>query len=265
MHLLSIRTLRNCVCTAACLFAAAAAFAEDFRIETRIFVGQKTEDEKPVSQSTTLFRAGAVYDFLAEPAQAAVFRKATGGKPGRFILLDWTHEIQTEFTTDQLARFSDKVRNMAATHSDPFVKHASNPKFDEEFEPDSGKLVLASYWESYTVATGPAEHADALPEYREFLDWYARLNALLHPGLPPEPRLRLNEALARRRVLPLSVELTRAGSEEPIRAEHQFTWRLSRDDMQRIDDVATALASFRKVENEAFLKTTQPAAPKDAN
>ena len=59
------------------------AFAEGFRIETQIFVG---EDEQPVSETTTLFLEGVVYDFLKSPAQTAVFRKPGGGKPGRFIL-----------------------------------------------------------------------------------------------------------------------------------------------------------------------------------
>jgi hypothetical protein len=55
------------------------------------------------------------------------------------------------------------------------------------------------------------------------------------------------------------VELTRAGEKEPLRAEHNFTWRLSQDDMKRIDEVRASLASYRIVTNEEFQRSTQVA------
>jgi hypothetical protein len=42
-----------------------------------------------------------------------------------------------------------------------------------------------------------------------------------------------------------------------LRAEHTFTWRLSNEDVQRIDDVRASLASYRAVPNEEFLRSTQ--------
>jgi hypothetical protein len=90
------------------------------------------------------------------------------------------------------------------------------------------------------------------------LDFYTQLNTLLAAGsLPPEPRLRLNAVLARRKVVPIKVELTRAG-EEPLRAEHAFTWRLSQDDHKQIDEVRGNLAKYREVSNEQFLHDTKP-------
>lgn len=229
--------------------------AEGFRIETKIFVG---DAEKPVSETTTLFLDGVVYDFLAKPAQTAVFRKPGGGKPGRFILLNPADRTRTEFDSDQLARAMDDLRTWAGQQTDPFLKFAANPQFEESFVPETGKLVLASHVESYAVMTTPAEHPQAVAEYREFLDWYTRLNTLLAAGPPPEPRLRLNEALKRHQAVPLTVELTRAGEKEPLRAEHTFTWRLSREDLDRIDGVRASLASYRLASNEAFLRGTQP-------
>ena len=46
-----------------------------------------------------------------------------------------------------------------------------------------------------------------------------------------------------------------------IRAEHDFTWRLSQDDLQRVDDVRTALTNYRKVDNEEFVKLGEKAKP----
>ena len=113
--------------------------------------------------------------------------------------------------------------------------------------------MLASHEESYKIETTPADEPEALAEYREFLDWYTRLNTLLSAGPPPEPRLQVNAALARYQIVPVSVELTRAGEKKPLRAEHEFTWLLSKDDLGRIDDACASLAAYRPVENEEFL------------
>jgi hypothetical protein len=247
---------------AICAAVAAAAFtlsttpvhADGFRIETKVFLG---DEEKPISENTTLFSEGVVYDFLKQSEQTAVFSKPTGDKPGRFILLSVKKGVSTEIPTDRLAGLVGKVRDWASRQSDPFLKFAANPDFDESFEPQSGKLVLASHVESYKVDTSRVEHPEAMQEYREFLDWYAQLNTILTSGPPPEPRLQLNAALARRNALPMKVELTRAGEDEPLRAEHKFTWRLSQEDKSRIDDVRAALASYRKVDNSEFLRLTR--------
>jgi hypothetical protein len=232
--------------------------AEDFRIETKIFVG---DEEEPLSTATTLFQRGVVYDFLAKPEQIAVFRKPGGGRPGRFILLDPERRVRTELSTDQLADVMNKLRNWASRQRDPFLKFAANPQFEESFDRDTGQLLLASHQESYTIKTEPADAPDALAEYREFLDWYARLNTLLQAGPPPEPRLQVNAALARYQIVPVSVELTRAGEKEKLRAEHEFTWLLSKKDLARIDDACASLAAYRPVNNEEFLRGMRKSEP----
>jgi len=225
--------------------------AEDFRIETKIFVG---DAEEPATTTTTLFQGGVVYDFLDEPKQIAVFRKPGGGRPGRFILLDPERRVRTELSTDQLAGAMNKLRNWASRQRDPFLKFAANPQFEESFDRDTGQLLLASHEESYTIKTEPADMPEALSEYREFLDWYTRLNALLQAGPPPEPRLQVNAALARYQIVPITVELARAGEKEKLRAEHDFTWLLSKHDLARIDDACASLAAYRPVDNEEFLQ-----------
>ncbi len=261
MNLSPVYTVTRCALRVVTLLIALSvvnttvAVAEEFRIETKIFVG---DEEQPVSETTTLFLDGVVYDFLTEPEQTAVFRKPTSGKPGRFILLDRTQRIRTELTTDQLAGAMDKLRTWASRQSDPLLKFAADPQFEESFKPDTGELVLASHLENYRVDTAPVDESTGLADYREFLDWYTRLNTLLQAGPPPEPRLRLNAALAQHQVIPISVELQRAGESEPLRADHDFTWRLSREDRQRIDEVRASLASYRAVSNDEFVDSTRP-------
>jgi hypothetical protein len=241
---------------AAAVFACAtAASADGFRIETKVYVAEQKE---PVSETTTLFLDGVVYDFLKKPEQTAVYRKPSGGKPGQFILLNEQHSMLTKFSTDQVDGTVTKMKAWAARQKDPFLQFAANPEFDESFDDNTGKLVLASHLETYTVETMPAEHPDAMVEYREFLDAYTRLNTLLSAGsLPPEPRLRLNAVLTRRKVVPIKVELARAG-EDPLHADHSFTWRLSQDDHVRIDEVRANLAKYQEVPNEKFLHDTKP-------
>jgi hypothetical protein len=257
-QLRSARSFARCHVTLLMLVFALAtnsfASAESFRISTKIYVGEEgKKDTRLVSESTTLFQDGVVYDFLADGSQTAVFRKPAN-KEGQFFLLNPDAQIQTELTTAQVTGAMQKIRNWAAKQRDPMLQFAADPKFEETYEPEAGRLILASHLETYTVTTAPVEHAEATAEYREFLHWYTQLNTLLHSGPPPEPRLRLNDALARHRVLPKTVKLARNGEDAPLRAVHEFTMRLSRDDEKRIDEVRTSRTSFRKVTNEEFLK-----------
>ena len=60
-----------------------------------------------------------MYDFLGKPEQTAIFRKASGGKPGRFILLDDKKRLQTEMSTEKLASAMKDLRNWAAATDRP--------------------------------------------------------------------------------------------------------------------------------------------------
>ena len=233
------------------------AHADGFRIATKVYVGEEKPKQKPVSETTTLFLDGAVYDFLDQPEQIAVFRKPAGDKPGQFILLSEKHGILTRLSTEQVAKAMKDLRTWASNQKDPFLQFAAKPDFNESFDSNNNKLVLASHLETYTVTTVPTDHPDAMGEYKEYLDWYTQLNTMLSAGSrPPAPRLQLNSALARRSVVPVKVELARSG-EEPLRAEHVFTWRLSQDDQKRIDHVRASLSSYHEVSNKQYLHDTQ--------
>ncbi len=244
-----------CVAFGLSVACASMSHGEGFRIETKVFVG---DAKAPESETTTLFLDGVVYDFLKKPEQTAVYRRPSGGNPGQFTLLNEQRSMLTKFSTEQVDGTVTKMTAWAGRQKDPYLQFAANPEFDESFDSDTGKLVLVSHIESYKVDTMPAEHPDAVAEYREFLDSYTRLNTLLSGGLlQPGPRLRLNSVLERRKVVPLKVELNRPG-ENPLRAEHTFTWRLSQDDQKRINEVRDNLTKYREVSNEQFIRDTQP-------
>jgi hypothetical protein len=250
-----VRCLPAPAAVIALLVAVSFASAEDFRIATKIYRGTKPENMKVVSETTTLFLNGTVYDFLEDGTQIAVFRQQAD-QPGRFILLNPEGRLQTEFTTDKVKGAMEKLRAFAARQDKPELKFAANPQFKESYDSETSKLVLASHIETYTVETQPVTHPEAIAEYREFLNWYTQLNGLLGGSLP-EPRMRLNEALARRRAIPETVELTHAEEKELTRAVHEYVYRLKNDDMNRIEEVRAALASYRKVENDEYRKAEQ--------
>jgi hypothetical protein len=234
---------------------ASAALADDFRIETKVFSGR---GKTPVSQNVTLFCAGLVYDFLSQPDRVAVFDKARG----RFILLDPERKVKAEVTTDEVMTFTEKAQSMASRSSQAFLKFAADPDFDVKFS-ESGELDLSSEYLTYRLQTVPAASPEAVRQYREFSDWYARLNAMSNPGsTPAAARLSVNEELADRGLLPSEVHLT-IPARPPItpravsmRTEHHVSWRLLQRDHDRISETANQLTAFKKIDLDEYLSLT---------
>ena len=227
------------------------ACAQEFRIETEIFVG---EEPAPISHTVTLFEKAAVYEFIDSPQQVIVYRQGQEGKPGQFILLDTVRERRTEVEVDRVEKLMVKMTDWAAGHKDPLLKFAAHPKFTEAFDADAGSLTLSHAEWTYKVATIKAEGAASLDRYREFTDRYAELSAMMFNSPPPGPRLALNAALAKHGVVPAEIERVLGGDDKKaVRATHLFSWRLSRADRTRLDEAQAQLASFKKVDNEQFI------------
>jgi hypothetical protein len=225
---------------AACCVSASAG-AVDFRIETKLYSG-KSKD--PVSENTTLFRAGYVYDYLSDPVRVAVFDQAHG----RFIVLDPLRKIKAEISTDEVQQLVDSLHDLAAKSSNSAMKFAADPHFDVTKTPD-GELTFASSHVTYRLKTEQASSPQAAKQYHEFSDWYARFNTMAHPGSgPPFPRIIINGELARLGLVPTEVHLnTRSLS---MRTEHGVSWRLLDSDHRRIAETANQLATFKLVDFE---------------
>ena len=234
---------------ALCLLAPNA-LAGELRIETDVYAG---DAEESLSHTVTLFHSGTVYDFADDTQQIAVFRLPTSARPGQFILLDLNSKRRTEVNTDKIAGLMDKLSNWAQEQDDPMLKFSAAPEFEEQFEVQSGQLTLDSPQWNYTVATVPAEDVETLGQYRQFVDWYTRLNVMLHGAPPPGPRLALNAALEKHGVVPVEIRRTVESHPATLRAAHLFSWRLSREDHAQLEQVRKYLANFEKVDNENFL------------
>lgn len=228
------------------------AAAQEFRIETDVFLG---EEEQPHSQTTTLFEKSAVYEFIDNPAQTIVYRRGSSDDASLFILLDPETQQRTDVDVSRIDKLMAKLNGWAADQKSPLMKFSAEPRFEETFDADSGSLTLANPQWTYQVATVRGDDKAALARYRDFIDRYTALTSMLNNSpVPPGPRLALNAALDKHKVVPVEIRRTLDGDEKnQIRAAHLFSWRLSREDRVRIDEAQASLANFKKVDNKEFL------------
>ena len=90
-------------------------------------------------------------------------------------------------------------------------------------------------------------------QFREFADWYARLNAIRPGNLPPFGRLELNEALARRQLVPEEIDRTivldgRFGAKKVKACSRQsFVWTLSGTDRKRVEKAGRLMAELQEI------------------
>jgi hypothetical protein len=226
-----------------------AARAEDFHVESSVYSGK---DPKPVSQNTTIFRAGVVYDYLSDKS-VAVFHK----RRGRFLLLDPAHKIKAEVDMEELQKFCDELQEQATKQGNAYVKFLANPKFDVSIDDKTAELLLKSPHMTYRISTLKAESDEAAQQYREFSDWYARLNAMTN-HTPPFARLAVNEELESRGLVATQVQLNipqqllLKGHGVSLRSEHQIKWKLLKLDLDKITETEMQIAAFKLVSLEKF-------------
>lgn len=234
--------------------------AEDFRIDTKIFINNQPE---PYSENTTLFHAGVVYDILAKPAEITIFDPGNS----RFTRLDPAGKSKVELSTADVATFVDKLRGEAAENENPLLRFLGEPRFTEQWSPQGSELTMASPLVTYRLRTVPCRSERVCRQYAEFSNAYAQLNTVTNPAsLPPFARMAVNGALQRRSVLPAEVTLTIVTQPRPekkmtYRSQHEVRWRLSDSDLARINEIADLSASFRAVEQASFNRPAEKNSP----
>jgi hypothetical protein len=232
------------------------AIGEDFRVDNAVFAGEKKE---PISQSVTIFHEGIVYDCMTKPAETVVFDRLLK----KFVLLNMENATRAELTTrdvsDFIARFQSRLRSMIEKKPDALIQFMADPKFEEKFDESAGKLTLSSPLVTYTLVLSPGQSDAPAGQYREFSDWYARLNLLLTPGaLPPFARLTVNDAVAKRKAIASQVTLTitapKSGRRQTIRSTHRVVRPLTAADLQQVDRIKKAMTDFKPVDFEKYRK-----------
>ncbi len=214
--------------------------AQEFCLFNKVFVGQETV------ASTTIFRAGRVYDVLDTPAEVIIFDPPRN----RFVILDSTRKVKMELTTDQVDAFCQRIRSEALSTNDPLAQFLAAPNFDESYDESSGELTMSNPWLTYKVKTVDPQSPEMARQYFAYIQWQTKLNTALRVGsLPPFARLALNSALEQRGRIPVEVHVTRQNpqaSRKPItlRSEHRIQTRILASDTAKIDEADRHLATF---------------------
>ncbi len=232
---------------------------EDFRVDNTVFAGDKKE---PISRSVTIFHDGIVYDCMKMPAETVVFDKTTK----RFVLLNMASGTRAELTTrevtDFISRFESRLKSIIAKKPDALIQFMADPKFQERYDESAGKLTLSSPLVTYTVVLAAGPNEAAAGQYREFSDWYARLNILLTPGaLPPFARLAVNAVVAKRKAIAAQVTLTivspKSDHRQTIRSTHRVVRPLTAADLEQVARIQKQMTDFKPVDFEKYRKGEQ--------
>jgi hypothetical protein len=213
---------------------------QDFRVHSTVFLHN---DKKPVYENLTLFSSGMVYDFLyAESETITIFDP----QRGRLILLDEERKVRTAVSTADLMDLTARIKVAAGEENDSLV----DPKFSNEFEESTHKLILDAERIRYEVK-GEEASGERVVAYREFADWFTRLNAIKPGGAPPFARLNLNRSVAKHRIIPVEVERYHDG--KPFaRSKHLINWQLIGTDRERIDRAGRNMTEFKSVSFKEF-------------
>jgi hypothetical protein len=251
----------------------AAALAQDFRIDTEVFIGAETEKKgkEPVAETLTIFANGMVYDFLlTDSREITLFDPSRG----RFNLLDESRQVKTSLSTQDVLEYVLAFESHAAQSKDRLFEFAARPQFQtttEEVQQGGQSMVKISLTGtplSYVALGQRPQQPEVVRPYHQFADWFARLNAARPGNLPPGARLALNQALADQGLLPLEVTRTiitsgTFGRERKLeaRTRHLVNWTLSGEDRKRIEHAGDCLVTFQEVSFDQYRATTPATAP----
>ena len=234
------------------------AAAQDFRIDTEVFVGPlDKKDLQPASETLTIFANDMVYDFLlAQPREITLLDPIRG----RFTLLDESRKVKASLSTEEVLDYVLSFDSHAAESEDPLFAFAANPQFEtstEEVKENGQSLVritLVGQPLSYVALGQKPQHPQSVRAYRQFADWFARLNVARPGNLPPQARMVLNQTLADQGLLPLEVTRTIISSgtfgrekKLEVKTRHLVNWTLSGEDRKRIEHAGDCLARFHAV------------------
>jgi hypothetical protein len=258
--------------------SASSVAAQDFRIDTEVFIGpldKKDKDKEPAAETLTIFTNGMVYDFLlAEPREITLFDPLRG----RFTLLDESRKLKTSLGTQEVLDYVLALDSFAEESKDPVFSFATHPTFEHQSESmtQNGqsliKLTLTGKPMTYVALCQRPEHPESVVPYHTFADWFARLNAARPGNLPPGARMALNKAMADQGLLPLEVTRTIVSSgsfgrekKVEVKTRHLVNWTLSGEDRKRVEHAGDCLVQFRPVTFDEYRTETKPAAaPKQA-
>ena len=242
------------------------------RVESEIFVAG---DEKPLARTLTLFRNGIAWDFLDLPVGKETGLPASitddcgeivlhDPARERVVVIDPSRNKKTQIAAIRLERLSASLTSWARQSDDRLVRWAGGPDFGDGFKEQKSQLELIGPRVRYEVQFTPAPFEDAAELYHRFADTAILLKALMHPGgLPPFPRLAINQRVASVGGIPSMVTLDidakltlSAGRPASLRSVHKVHPRLLAIDLERIQQAEARAAVAEMVDLATFIDHT---------
>lgn len=230
------------------------------RVESEILVDRGAT---PVARSLTLFRDGLAWDFLDGPNPGDVGEIVLHDPAReRVVVIDAVRNVKTEVDSLRLERLSVSLAAWASRSDDRLVRWAGGGAFDEGCREESRRLELSGPRVRYEVTFADAPTAEAANVYRRFADTALLLKALLHPGgIPPFPRLAINQRIAAAGGIPESVGLEidarsvlLGGRPQVLRSVHKLHPRLLATDLERIEDAEARVAVAEAVDLATYVE-----------
>ena len=221
-----------------------------------------------VVRSLMLFHAGKVYDYIEPAKEVTVYEPAHR----RFTVLNPRRQLCSELTHDEIRQFLGLAEDEAqkrmtfvpeessasSRKAMEFLRFQFHPDFASSFDPNRQQLTLTADHFQYVVEGFQPENPEVVAKYLQVADWMAQFNSVLHPqSLFPAPRLKLNQELKSRNLLPLTINL-KAGTDPVLhlQAKHEWTWKFQKTDRQLIDgwDKQMRDSNLRKLPFREFQK-----------
>jgi hypothetical protein len=238
----------------------------EMRVESELFADASTT---PIARSLTLFQEGVAWDFLepiASGSAAATEIVLHDPARERVLVIDPQRHLKTQVELLRLERLSVSLSKWARSSEDRLVRWAGGPDFSTGLTDDGDRLELVGPRVKYAVTHEPAPSRDAAEAHRRFADTAILLKALLQPGgIPPFPRLAINERLAAAGAIPVEVRLeidprlaVIGARPERLRCVHRLHPRLLTGDLARIEDAKGHVAAAESVPLAAFVQRHRP-------
>lgn len=231
------------------------AWAQDFRVETDIYVGTAPE---PQLKYVTVFAGSTTYDFrLTEPKEWVIYDAAAK----RINILSPEYAVRTEISQNELVDFMAGLK-ANVTESEPLFHFACNPTFDNEIDSANRILLLKSGLLSYRFhgESPKPNFQNAVSRYQDFADWSARLSGMRagNLNLPPFARIEANRVLAQQGWIPLEVTRTTVSRSKKVelRSKHSFHWLVPESDRRMINKASDELIQFKLLPYKKFIHDT---------
>ncbi len=237
----------------------------EFRVKTTLFAGK---DEQPAAEHLILFSDSLVYDLpQINDNVVTVFDPGRG----RVILLDRATQVKSTIATDDLVKLTAQLRTSADSPKkrkqlgldaevqpiivDPKTDEAAPVALNESSEKIASDGYMTTFGDArYEVLTQTPRQSAIAKQYGQFADLALRLNVIRPLGLPPFPRMTLNDRVTASGQIPLETRLTirRAIMSDRYRSTHDLVELLSESDRKVIKEVGGMLALYKEVPLDQF-------------